>query len=241
MRASVLLLAAATVAVASAESVELFGAGDEGGEHYEFLASSLGSDSTATTYILGCPTQSANEENCVFMTPVIYAIGPKTVEMKSYAGEQELTVVQNCQLEAKTSAACTVHYDGPGTSAFENDPEATDALQTKTIVETGKAAETAWGTVPLVTDVASIYNAAKALSVYSAGGASDGPAPTGTDGSSAPATTGSGVTSAPTSTPTGTNTGAVETSESTGAMAQITGSCGWAVGGVAAAVALAAL
>jgi predicted porin len=43
MRASVLLLAAATVAVASAESVELFGTGDEGGEHYDFLASSLGS------------------------------------------------------------------------------------------------------------------------------------------------------------------------------------------------------
>lgn len=40
MRASVLLLAAASAVVASAETVELFGAGDEGGE---FVVYPLGS------------------------------------------------------------------------------------------------------------------------------------------------------------------------------------------------------
>ncbi|ELR07506.1 hypothetical protein VC83_02113 [Pseudogymnoascus destructans] len=97
---------------------------------------------------------------------------------------------------------------------------------------TGKAAETLWGPATVVHDVSSIYNGSKAS------------ISTSTDGSSPPATTGPAATSAPTSTPTGTtgtDSKAVKTSASTGGMPQITGCAGWAVGGVAAAVALAAL
>lgn len=146
------------------------------------------------------------------------------------------TLVQDCALGGKTRAVCGIHYEGTGTSQFLTDTADAESLGTTTISLTGTAAETLWGPATVVTDVASIYHGKEAAA---------SPAATGTGGSTAPATTGGAVTSAPTATPTGTtgtHSGAVETSQSTGGMPQITGSCGWAVGGVAAAaVALAAL
>ncbi|OBT45476.1 hypothetical protein VE00_04585 [Pseudogymnoascus sp. WSF 3629] len=234
MRASVLLLAAASAVVASAETVELFGAGDEGGE---FVVYPVGSDATATTYLLGCPVKSVapTGDNCLFLEPLSYTVGPSSVQMVSTM--QDLTLSQVCSLGGKTRAVCTVRYSGPGTSNFESDSDRTET----TLSLTGTAAEALWGPATVVHDISSIYNA---------NGASVG---TSTGGSSPPATTGPAVTSAPTSTPTGTtgtgSTGtnskaaetSVKTSASTGGMPQITGCAGWAVGGVAAAVALAAL
>lgn len=146
------------------------------------------------------------------------------------------TLKQECALAGTTQAICTVNYEGSGTSDFDSTED-----QTKTTLTlTGKNAETLWGPATVVTDINSIYNG---------GEASIAPASTSNGASIPPATTGAGATSAPTSTPTGTTgteSGAVgtsqsvETSQSTGGMPQITGSCGWAVGGVAAAVALAA-
>ncbi|OBT91222.1 hypothetical protein VE02_00297 [Pseudogymnoascus sp. 03VT05] len=236
MRASVLLLAAASAVVASAETVELFGAGGAGGE---FVVYPVGSDASATTYLLGCPVKSVptTGEKCLFLEPLSYTIGPSSVQMVSTM--QDLTLSQICALGGKTRAVCTVRYSGPGTSNFES---YTDLTKT-TMTLTGTAAEELWGPATVVHDISSIYNGVG----------------TSTDGSSPPATTGPAATSAPTSTPTGTagtgttgtgttgtfTTGtdskAVGTSASTGGMPQITGCAGWAVGGMAAAVALAAL
>ncbi|KFY62852.1 hypothetical protein V496_04361 [Pseudogymnoascus sp. VKM F-4515 (FW-2607)] len=234
MRASVFLLAAASVAVVSAEVIEIFGAGEEGGD--AFLIYPIGADATATTYLLGCPVKSATEENCIFLEPLRYTIAPGTVQMASTM--RDLTLSQSCALEGKTRAICDVSYGGPGTANFESE---NDQVQT-VFTFTGTEAEELWGPATVVTDASSIYNADRV---------SLAPAPTNTGDSIAPSTTGPGATSAPTSTPTGTTgtdstaTGtdstAAETSESTGGMPQITGSCGWAVGGVAAAIALAAL
>ncbi|OBT66227.1 hypothetical protein VE03_04388 [Pseudogymnoascus sp. 23342-1-I1] len=235
MRASVLLLAAASAAVASAETIEMFGAGEDGGD--EFLIYSAGSDATATTYLLGCPVKSATEENCGYIEPLLFTVAPGSVGMQSTM--RDLTLSQSCSLEGTTRAVCSISYWGPGTTDFESD---TDKVQT-VFTFTGTAAEELWGPATIVTDTSSIYNADLV---------SLAPAPTGTGGSIAPSTTGPGASSTPTGTTvtdtaavettgtTGTDSAAVETSASTGGMPQITGNCGWAVGGVAAAVALAA-
>lgn len=143
---------------------------------------------------------------------------------------------QECALTGTTRAVCTVRYDGPGTSDFESESDQTET----TLTLTGTNAETVWGPATVVDDLTSIYNADKV---------STGAGPTSTGSSNPAATTGPAATSAPTSTPTGTTgtdsgaaetSGSVETSQSTGGMPQVTGSSGWAIGGVAAAVALAA-
>ncbi|KFY34865.1 hypothetical protein V494_06408 [Pseudogymnoascus sp. VKM F-4513 (FW-928)] len=223
MRASVLLLAAASVAVASAETVEIFGAGEEGGS--EFRVYPIATAGTATTYLLGCPDQGATEENCIFLEPIVYTVKPDSVEFTS--SQPDLTFTQNCALGAKTRAVCTIKVSGPGTTDFESVSDKTE----ETMTLTGTAAEKIWGPATIVDDVTSIYRGAEA---------SIGPAPSSTGGSIPPVTTGPGASSAPTDTPTGTDSKPVETSQSTGGMPQITGSSGWAVGGVAAAVALAA-
>ncbi|KFZ09110.1 hypothetical protein V502_08941 [Pseudogymnoascus sp. VKM F-4520 (FW-2644)] len=235
MRASVLLFAAASVAIASAETVEIWGAGDTG-DGEKFVAYRVGSDATATTYILGCPSAATvNEKNCVFNHPLQYTIGASKVEMTT-AITENLTLKQECALAGTTQAICTANYEGSGTSDFGSSEDQTQT----TITMTGKEAEALWGPATVVADINSIYNGNEA---------SLAPASTSTGASIPPATTGAAATSAPTSTPTGTTgteSGAVETSQSvaasqsTGGMPQITGSCGWAVGGVAAAVALAA-
>jgi hypothetical protein len=117
-------------------------------------------------------------------------------------------------------------YSGPSLTRSEFEGQSETA-----ITLTGTEIETVWADATVVHDSASILGAAAAIVTPTAGT---------TDGSS-PASTGSGVTSAPTSTPTGTGTESVESSKSTGGMPQMTGGCGWAVGGMAAAVALAAL
>ncbi|KFY24022.1 hypothetical protein V493_05491 [Pseudogymnoascus sp. VKM F-4281 (FW-2241)] len=210
MRASVLLLAAASVAFASAETVEILGFGAD------VVVYSVGSDATATTYLMGCPIEKAND--CLFTDPFPYTIGPSRLQMTSVMSGLDLTLKQDCDITGKTQLTCTVKYEGPGTSDFESIPGATGG----TITMTGESASTLWGPATVVTDIASMHNG---------------------DRASLPPTTGAGVTSAPTSTPTSTaetSSGAVDASESTGGMPQITGSSGWAVGGVAAAVALAA-
>lgn len=127
--------------------------------------------------------------------------------------------------------ACSVSFDGPALT--ESEFEGQD--MTNANVLTGTDAASLWGDVTVVHDAKSILGAAAGTTATadptSAGGATAISAP-------------GGSTAAPTSTPTGTaatNTGAVESSQSTGGMPQITGSCGWAVGGAAAAAVLAAL
>lgn len=218
------LLLAASASLGLAETVRLIGAAGGGVEY----VSPIASDATATTYLIGCPATMAGDDYCYFPEAFKYTTGPETMHFSAVSSG--ITIDNNCQIATSTpSMVCEINYTGfpEGMSGY---------LPTTTAITfTGDEYTMLFGVATVVTDSASILNAASAF-------AND--APVATTAGNSPETTGLNVTPAPTMTPLmtdSTNAEAVETNTSTGGMPQITGSYGWAVGGIAAAAALAAL
>lgn len=143
------------------------------------------------------------------------------------------TEANACRIAGTTSFACTYTDTGPGISRhglYES---------TSTLILTGAEAARYFVDATVVHDAISIFStdAGPTTSAVSASGnptATSGLAPSTTTTDTSPTET------TPTST-TVTATEAVKASTSTGGMSQKTGGCAWTVGGVVAAVALAAL
>ncbi|KAJ5952305.1 uncharacterized protein N7479_010718 [Penicillium vulpinum] len=217
---SLVLLAGATTALA-AETVTLF---LPGFDQQQAVGKVIGTSGSMTKYLINCPDEVESDECGIPPNGVTVAQGPSTVSL--WYGIYDITLVESCTYDSKT-AKCGATMDEHGTtSSSEESIAITDipggAFMPVTITATG-------------TDNASATTGASVSA------------------STAASTSGATLTtSASTSTATGTST-AGESSDSSSAaatsatetgnaaMPMITGNVRWAAGGVAAALALAAL
>ncbi|OBT70555.1 hypothetical protein VF21_10423 [Pseudogymnoascus sp. 05NY08] len=223
-----LLLLAASASLGSTETVKLFV-----GDAEAIAAESLGSDATATTYLLGCAA-TADATDCMFTEPITITQGPTTVRFTSAQGG--VTIDNGCLLAGTTSAVCTYSYHGPAYTASNF-----YSLPTTPVTMSGSEVADNFVDVTLVRGDAAFFHGAPATTSDDGAVTTSGGGAAITSGPSEPAPqttapTGSGASGTGSS-----STGSVVPSKSTGGMPQMTGGCGWAVGGVAAAVAIAAL
>ncbi|KAJ5120504.1 uncharacterized protein N7515_009892 [Penicillium bovifimosum] len=214
MRVQSLLLAGATAATA-AQTVTLF---LPGFDSQDIHAKVLGSSGSMTTYLLGCPA-GTDSNDCGIPKFGVTAIQGVSTATIAYAFGRR-TVEEKCSYDS-TMAVCEASMDEEGlTTSFSTSVPLTEfpgrVLMPVTITgtQTGAAAAATTGASVSATTAASTGTLATTAS-----------------------------TSGTTATGTETNSAAATSTTETGnaAMPMITGNARWAAGGVAAAIALAAL
>lgn len=226
--------------VVSAETRDLFLPNFEGA----LAASVIGESPTATTYLIGCPIEATSVQCGIWGKPTTHTQGPKTVHYAitlTPEGEAPITQEYGCILASTTSATCSVtEISGTGiitlsTTLDLTDPDFSDIWTPVTIIDDSKS-------------VQDTENAAKetgAAAKPTAAGSNKEDEGSMTAMSTSPSTgfTTGLVTSAPTALQTGpaTESADVPVTESTGMAAQATALGSFAVGLVAAGLAVAAL
>ncbi|CAG7994867.1 unnamed protein product [Penicillium olsonii] len=218
MRIQSLVLAGATAAVA-ADTVTLF---LPGFDSQDLVGKVIGSSGSMTTYLLNCPSGTDSDDCGVPDGGVTVAQGHSTVEV-GY-GAHSVTISEKCEYDTE-SASCSVSMNESGlTTAFQTAVPLTEipgAMMPVTITGTGAAAASATTGASVSASTA----ASTSGSTLTTSASSSTATGTSTDASS------SGSSAAATS----------QTESGNAAMPMVTGNARWAAGGVAAALALAAL
>ncbi|KAJ5260749.1 hypothetical protein N7505_009099 [Penicillium chrysogenum] len=212
------LLAGATAAIA-AETVSLFLIGID---EQPLEGKVIGTTDSMTKYLIKCAAGVDSTECGLPSNGITVAQGSSTVSMAYSTGR--MSIAENCNYDS-VSVTCAVSFDEEGlTTTFASAVALTEipgggALMPVTITGTGteKAAPTTGASVSAST-AASTGGATLTTSASTTGGASTIES---SDSSSAAATS--------------------QTESGNAAMPMITGNARWAAGGVAAALALAAL
>lgn len=209
------------------------------------VASVMGSDATATTYSIACAPDT-DPVDCGVYTGFVMVQGPKTVSFEMVAGDKSLAYADvNCDLDPVASvAACTDTIGGSEASVYAG-------VSSFTFSSTDYASYlipvtiTAGAVTGVVTSTGGVSSsAASTESTASATTKAAASAATTASSTGSAASTASGMSTAASSSSTGasaTTKAASSSSVSTGGMPQITGNAQWAMGGVAVAMALAAL
>lgn len=185
-------------------------------------ANIVGSDATATTYSLYCPSD-VDPMDCGVPPSFLFTQGPSTAgylysEQIGSAGMQTLSVGCHITTDHGECSQTIAGQDATGIMAsgtsYQYSNYATDlGAQAVTIVE-GAAAPGSTGAPTVASTAAQTTGGSTGISTGSSAGS-------------------------PTSSPTGSSTG--KSNVSTGGMPMITGNAQWVIGGAAAAVALAAM
>jgi hypothetical protein len=176
-----------------------------------------GHDATHTTYVINCGSAIA-QTDCPFPTPgATFVQGKSTMDLYYSAQGESLSV--GCQYIGTTAAACVVSDVSGGTSFAVTTTVAASQLPVLPAAATGSATtDAATGASPAATTATATATA------------------TATTGATTLATTASSSSKT-----TGSASGATQSAShsSNAGMPQVTGNAGWAVGGVAMALALA--
>ncbi|RAO72648.1 uncharacterized protein BHQ10_008660 [Talaromyces amestolkiae] len=215
-----------------------------GFDQQPLVASIIGGDATATTYSIACAA-GTDPTDCGVATGFTMIEGPKTMSLEMVDGDKSLAYADlHCDIDASASqAACTetiggsyANYQGVTTTTFTSD-DFESGWMPVTITAgsvTGGAAATTGASATESTASATTKAAASAATTAASTAASTGSA----------ASTSSGLSTVASSSSSSTGTASAKATSSvasTGGMPQITGNAQWAMGGVAVAVALAAL
>ncbi|KAJ5952306.1 uncharacterized protein N7479_010719 [Penicillium vulpinum] len=225
------LLAGATAAALAAETVTLF---LPGYNNQEIEGEVLGTIGSMTKYRLNCAVDFAFDK-CKFPGGISMDQGPSTISM-SY-GKNDITFAQSCTYDSKT-AKCSTSFDEMGLISswnsaitFTDVPGGVFVTVTITATGTDNASATTGASVSAST-AASTGSATLTTSAFTS-------IATLTDSASASTATGTSTASESSDSSSAAATSATETGNA--AMPMITGNARWAAGGVAAALALAAL
>ncbi|EEA22160.1 hypothetical protein TMatcc_008405 [Talaromyces marneffei ATCC 18224] len=198
------------------------------------VASIVGSDATATTYAIACAPGTDSTE-CGIPTGFTMTEGPKTMALQMVDGDRSIAWADlHCDINTSASEAVCVETVGgaeanfPGTSTTTLEPSDYASAWIAVTVTAGAATGAAATTAASATaPTASATTKAAATTAAHTGSA---------------ASTTSGLSTVASSSSTGTASAKASASVvSTGGMPQITGNAQWAMGGVAVAMALAAL
>ncbi|MCJ1253920.1 Mucin-21 [Lignoscripta atroalba] len=221
------LTALAFIGLSSAQStVSLFLLSTD---NQSLVGSIVGSDSTATTYVIQCPP-GTDSNDCGYPIPVTVMQGPATVFYSmSLPG---FTADFGCSLGGTTTAICSQSVGG------------SDANSPGQATETLAASDITFLPVVITAEAGAGNTASTAPATTTAEVTSDSSSSMPTTASSSGATSTMSMTTsmaASQSTGTGDVQAAASTLVSTGGYPQITGNAQWAVGGAAVALALAAL
>ncbi|RDW92134.1 hypothetical protein BP5796_01528 [Coleophoma crateriformis] len=215
-----LALLASVVSAQSTTSLYLIGF-----DQQPIDASIVGSDATATTYSLSCPSTTSapvaaassdfNSDICGVPTSMFVTQGPSTLHLAYSAVFESVTdaVTIGCDLSGTTSALCS------GTEMLVNGTSTSTTVETTSY--TGNLADMSTGL------------GAVAVTVLGSGSATAGSSAS--TGSSKATTKATGTASGASAT----GTSAQGTSTSTGGVPMVTGNAKWVVGGAAAAAGLA--
>uniref|UniRef100_A0A093XKZ8 GPI anchored protein n=1 Tax=Talaromyces marneffei PM1 TaxID=1077442 RepID=A0A093XKZ8_TALMA len=179
------------------------------------VASIVGSDATATTYAIACAPGTDSTE-CGIPTGFTMTEGPKTMALQMVDGDRSIAWADlHCDINTSASEAVCVETVGGAEANFPG-------TSTTTLEPSDYAS--AW------------------IAVTVTAGAATGAAATTAAHTGSAASTTSGLSTVASSSSTGTASAKASASVvSTGGMPQITGNAQWAMGGVAVAMALAAL
>uniref|UniRef100_A0A093V066 Low-density lipoprotein receptor-related protein 8 n=1 Tax=Talaromyces marneffei PM1 TaxID=1077442 RepID=A0A093V066_TALMA len=186
------------------------------------VASIVGSDATATTYAIACAPGTDSTE-CGIPTGFTMTEGPKTMALQMVDGDRSIASEAVC---VETVGGAEANFPGTSTTTLEPSDYASAwiAVTVTAGAATGAAATTA---ASATAPTASATTKAAATTAAHTGSA---------------ASTTSGLSTVASSSSTGTASAKASASVvSTGGMPQITGNAQWAMGGVAVAMALAAL
>ncbi|KAJ5468807.1 hypothetical protein N7475_006559 [Penicillium sp. IBT 31633x] len=222
---SVALLAGATTAIA-AETVTLF---LPGFDSQDINAKVLGSSGRTTTYLINCPGSSESEDCGIPANGITVVQGSSSVSL-GYSFDK-MTVAERCSYDS-VSVTCSVSLDERGLTTTMNSAvaltEFPGAFMPVTVTATGTGGASATtGASASASTVASTTGATLTTSASTTGS-------TATD-----ATTGTSAAGESSDSSSAAATSQTETGNA--AMPMITGNARWAAGGVAAALALAAL
>ncbi|CAG8087403.1 unnamed protein product [Penicillium salamii] len=219
---SLAILAGATAAVA-ADTVTLF---LPGFDSQDLVGKVIGSSGSITTYLVKCSGSSDSDDCGVPPNGITVAQGHSSVEI-GYSAES-VTISEKCNYDS-VSVSCSVSMDEGGvTTAFQSAvplSEFPGAMMSVTVTGTEAAGASA------------TTGASASASTAASTGASTLTTSASTSGNTSAAT----GTSTDTPSSSGNAAATSQTESGNAAMPMVTGNTRWAAGGVAAALALAAL